>query len=94
MQQPLFEVNLVPAESHEFADSQAVAISEQDERRISVAVPTNPARGLDQLLDLLRRHVLARSPFTVRDAPGRGDFPVFGGWHRLANERKDRPARV
>ena len=90
----MVEVKLVPAERHEFADSQAVAISEQDERRISVAVPANPACGVDQLRDLVRRQVLTCSPFAVRDAPGRGNFPVFGGWHRLANEREDWPARA
>ena len=94
VEQSLFEVDLIPAERHQFADSQAVAISEEDQRRISVAVPTNPARGADQLVDLLRRQVLARSPFTVRDAPWRGYFPVFGGWRRLADEREHRPARA
>jgi hypothetical protein len=90
----LLQIDLIPPQRDEFADPQTVPVGEQDERRIAVAVPTNPARCANQPLDLLRRQVLARSPFTVRNAPGRGDFPVCGAWRRVAHERKNRPLRA
>ena len=78
VQEPLLEIDLVPPQRHQLADPQSVAVGEGDQGRISAAVPANSARRLDQLLDFLRRQMLPRAPFAVRNTPWRSNFPVFG----------------
>ena len=66
MQQPLLTINLVAAQCHKPTDSQSMAVGEDDERGIPVAISANSAGRLDELIDLLRLQMLPGSAFAVR----------------------------
>jgi len=86
MRQVLSEIDLVPAQTHQFGYAQAVAVSDQDPSRIPKPMaPLRCGRGDD----------LPRLPFPT-DIPGcdsrswgrAGDFPFYDGWgSRMASLR-------
>jgi hypothetical protein len=84
------EVDLVPAQRHQLAHPKPVAVGDEDQGRISVAIPANSAGGLDELIDLLRRQVLPGPPFSVSDSPRGSDFPVFESWPRFSKRSDHR----
>ena len=77
VQRGAVEVDLIPAQVHQLAHPQAMAIGDQDHGGIAVA-PAVALGGLDQLLDLGLGQVLA-GPVGV-GAPCRGNCSFFGGW--------------
>src|SRR4051812_10768855 len=72
------EIDLVPAQVHELARAQTVAICNQDHGGIAMA-PTIRSGRLDQTLDLGLGQILARPQLGIR-APARGDCPIYSGW--------------
>jgi len=60
---------------------------------IPMAMPADSAGGLDELLNLVRRQMLPRSTFAVRDAPGWRNFSVFGCRPHISNIRIRRRLR-
>src|SRR5262249_17430045 len=72
------------AKGDEFAYPKPVPVGEQDQRRVPVAMPAEPAGGVHELVDLIGRQVLPAAPIPVRDPGRRRNFPVFGGWARAA----------
>ena len=79
MQQAGREIHLLPAERHQLADTEAVAVGQHEQRRVPVAVPATPARGRDEPLDFGGRQVFATSERRVRQ-PSRWNCPVYGYW--------------
>jgi hypothetical protein len=62
------EVDLLPARkvtSSETRDAQPVRVGEEDESPIARTVAAHLAGGLQQLLDLRRRQVLAGAPIQI-----------------------------
>jgi hypothetical protein len=78
MQTSMGEIDLVPAEIHQLADPQAVAISDQDHGGIAMA-PAVVAGCLDQLLDLGASQMFPGSIGGIR-TPFRCDCPINGCW--------------
>ena len=73
------EIHLFPAERHQLAHTETVAVDENQQGRVPVAVPTTPARGRDEPLDFVGRQVFATSERRVRQ-PSRWNCPVYGYW--------------
>jgi hypothetical protein len=94
MQEPLLEVDLIPAHCHHLADSETMAVTQENEGSVAMAVPAPSAGSGDELVNLLRCKMLPRSPFAVRDAPSGVTFPFSGCWPRLTNEAEDGRART
>src|SRR5262249_6652182 len=86
MEQPRLEVSLIAPERHQLSDAQAMAIGQQDQRRVPVTVAANPLRRLDELLDLARSQVLSGPEITVWPATRRGDIPIYEYW----TDRRDK----
>ena len=55
VQEADLEVDLVPAQRDELPDAQPVSVGEQHQPAIARAVPSHLARGLQELVDLVRR---------------------------------------
>ena len=89
----MLKVDLVPAQGHELGNSQAMTKGDEDQGRISRAVSADSAGRLDELIDLLRRQMLPRTPLAVCDAPWWSNFPVFGCWPHLSDRRIARRKR-
>src|SRR6516162_10575668 len=99
VQEPLAEIHLIPGEGAKLADPQAVAIGDQDHRRIPLTVASPPPSRGDQHLNLGRCQVFARAPLAIalpsrwpdrladhpqRRPPSRNpDCPVLSAWHGL-----------
>jgi len=62
VQEPVLEVDLVPAERAQLGDAQSMSIGDPDHGGIAVPVPVL-SRGSDQALDFLGGQVLARAAF-------------------------------
>ena len=60
------EVDLLPAHRHEFRDPQPMPVSQEDERPIARTVAAHLDGGLEELLDLRRREILAGAPIKIR----------------------------
>ena len=88
VQEPLLQVDLVPAQAHQLRHAQAVAVGHQDQRGIARTMPADACRRRHQ-----RRHLLVRQvfPAAVRDVrPAQGNFPVLDGWPIAAVGRGSR----
>lgn len=74
----LGEVEHVPPERAELACTKAMAVGDQDHRRVAVRVAGTGAlaSGGDEARHLLGGEILARSALGVGEAP-RGNFPIF-----------------
>jgi hypothetical protein len=70
-----------------------VAVGDENQGRIPVAIPANSAGRVDELVNLLRGQMLPRSALAVREAPGWSNFPVSGRWRPLSNCRDRRRNR-
>src|SRR3954466_4323459 len=66
VQEPVLEVDLVPAERAQLGDAQAVAVGDPDQGSIPVPVPVLPG-GSDQALDFLGGQVLAGAALGMRN---------------------------
>ena len=75
MHQAGLEVNLLPAHRDELGNAKPMAVGEEDERPIARPVAAYLARGLQELLDLRRRQVLAGAPIKIGSS-ARGDGRV------------------
>ena len=71
------EVDLLPAHRDELRDAQPMPVGEEDERPIARTVAADLARGLQELLDLRRREILAGAPIKIFGS-ARGDGRVGG----------------
>src|ERR1700676_2048017 len=71
------QVNLFPAEFHEFAHPQAVTVGDQDQGSIPHTMPPSLACCGDHPLDLSWGEVLATATREVGYPARRGDFPIF-----------------
>src|SRR5215207_7522762 len=78
VQQPVLEVDLIPAERAQLGDSQAVPVGDPDHGGIAVPVPVLPG-GSDQALGFLGGQVLAGAALGMRNGPGR-DCPILRDW--------------
>src|SRR6516164_5192847 len=86
MRQVLSEIDLVPAQTHQFGYAQAVAVSDQDRSRIPKPMaPLRCGRG-DDLPDFLCRQRFPAAVVGVGAAPG--NFPFYDGW----GSRNGKPA--
>jgi len=65
VQEPLSEIDLIPGERTKLTDPQAVAIGDQDHRRVPVPIAAPLLRRDDKSLDLGRRQVFARPPLAI-----------------------------
>ena len=74
----MIKVDLVPSQVDEFAHPQAVPISDQNHRRVSMT-PAVVAGRFDQLLDLGRSRMFS-GPIGGIGTPSRGDCPIFSCW--------------
>src|SRR5438552_4194146 len=81
VQQAGGEIHLLPAESHQLADAEAVAVGEHEQGRVPVPVAATLAGRRDELLNLVGRQVLSASEGRVRH-PSRWNCPVYGYWGR------------
>lgn len=79
LEQPLFQVDLVPAQRHQLRHAQAVAVGQQDHGRVAVAVPSPRLGRPHQLLHFACSEVLATAAFAVRDS-SRWNCPILGIW--------------
>ena len=76
--QTLSEIDLVPAQTHQFRYPQAVAVGDQDQGRITKSMaPLLGGRG-DDLPDFLFRQIFPAAIVGVAAAPG--NFPFYDGW--------------
>jgi hypothetical protein len=62
------EIDLLPTHRDELRDPEPVPVGEEDERSIARTVAAHLARGLQELLDLRRRQVLAGAPIKIRSS--------------------------
>jgi len=77
MQQACFQIDLVPAQRDELRDAKAVTVGNQDQRAIARTMAADPARGLQELLDLVGGQVFALAPRGIGLAGrGRGEPQV------------------
>src|SRR5690242_19921628 len=77
MEQPLFEIDLIPAQRHNFRNAKAMAIRHLDHRCVAGPVPSDATRCLDRLLDFARCQVLSSAPLRVRNSLRWRHFPIF-----------------
>jgi len=84
VQQPSGKIHLLPAERHQLAHAEAVAVGQHEQGRVPVPVPATLAGRRDELLDLVGRQVLAASERRVR-RPSRWNCPVYGYWGRWSS---------
>src|ERR1022692_5234 len=78
VQQSLLQVYLIPTQADQFRYPQTVAIGDQDQGGIALAVAADAGRSLHQ-----RRHLLIGQVFPAPVGgirPAQGNFPVFDGW--------------
>jgi len=78
VQEPVLEVDLIPAQRAQLGDAQAVAVGDPDHGGIAVPVPVL-SRGCDQALDFLGGQVLAGTALGLRNWPWR-DCPILRDW--------------
>src|SRR6266852_5800751 len=71
------QVNLLPAELHELAHAQPVAVGDQDQGSITHTMPPSLACCSDQALDLSWGEVLATATHEVCYPARRRHFPIF-----------------
>ena len=72
-----FELDLIPAQVHEFGSTQAVAVGHEDHGGVPMAPPVSLAR-IHEPLDLSLGEVLARPQVAIGAPPG-SDCSVYGG---------------
>ena len=78
VQEPLAEIDLIPAQADQFGHAQAMAVGDQDQCGVPCAVSADTCSRLAQCRDLLFRQIFAASVSRVRLA--NGYFPIFDGW--------------
>jgi hypothetical protein len=80
------EIDLIPPQAHQLADSHTVTKSYQDQCGITVPVPTGLSGGGHELIDLSLGEVLARPAVCILDSSW-GNFPVYGVWGAAGHRR-------
>src|SRR5260370_35171155 len=80
MNEPMRQVDLIPAQRADFGRPEPVPVCDEYHRRIPVPVAPEFARRFAEQLDLLRGQVLARSAVGV-ELPCRRYCPIYGVWH-------------
>jgi hypothetical protein len=78
MQAGSFEVDLVPAQIHDFSRSQAMSEGQEHHQSVTVTMPIALGR-LDQPLDLVDGQMLPGAMLSIF-APTRGNCSIFSGW--------------
>ena len=78
VQEPVLEVDLIPAQGAQLGDAQAVAIGDQDHRAIAVSVSVL-SRGADQALDFFGGQVFAGATLGLGNWAG-WNCPILRGW--------------
>lgn len=77
MKPSLTQIDLVPLESNDLRDPQAMAVGEKDECAVAMSVPAVLASCFDQSLDFLLREIL---PWPDIDVPRLS-------WRQLSRKR-------
>ncbi len=72
------ELHLIPAQVHQFGDTQAVPVGHEDHGGVPVAPAVAPG-GFHQPLDLGLGQILAGAQVGVWRTLG-GDCAIYGGW--------------
>src|SRR3954454_643233 len=78
VQQPVLEVDLIPAERAQLGDTQAMAVSDLDHGGVAVPVPVLACGG-DQALDFFGGQVFAWSALGLGHGPWR-NCPILRDW--------------
>src|SRR5690349_19321279 len=79
MDEAALQIDLVPAERHQFRGTQAMSVGNQDEHCVAVPVSSDPRCFRDHPFYLARGEVLAGPALLVRQTR-RGNFPVLDVW--------------
>jgi len=69
---------LLPAQGDQLADTQAVPVGDEDQRRVPVPVAAEAPGGGHERVDLGRRQVLPGAALAVRDPARRGAWNGSG----------------
>jgi hypothetical protein len=80
------EIDLIPPQAHQLADSHTVTKAHQNQSRVTVPVPTGLSGGRHELIDLSLSEVFPRPAVRILD-PNRGNFPVYGVWGAAGHDR-------
>jgi hypothetical protein len=78
VQEPVLEVDLIPAQGTQLGDAQAMAVGDLDHDGIAVPVPVLPGSS-DQALDFFGGQVFAGAALGLGNGQGR-DCPIFRDW--------------
>jgi hypothetical protein len=74
VQEPLIEVDLIPAQVNEFSNTQAVPVGQENHRVVAFAMASDTACGLPQLVDFGWREMLTRTHVAMFVALGKGEL--------------------